>query len=172
MIKYIAVILVCLALQACSDGAFAVVSICPFAQATFRSGASNFGTTIAVTHLPHLEPYVGIAFHWNDFGGLGLSHYFGLIGGTYIMLYNYKGIKPHADLSITFEMPLEEIDPVYRNIYVNIGGGIHLDFLPRITPVLTGGLSINFLKRGDGVYYIGKKTSYYGYFNYTLQINL
>lgn len=170
MIKYILVILVCLALQACSDGAFAVVSICPFAQATFRYGASNFGTTIAVTHLPHLEPYAGFSFHWDDFDGG--RYYFGIIGGTYIMLHNYKGIKPHADLSITFDIPAKKIDPVYRNIYVNIGGGIHLDFLPRITPVLTGGLSINFLKRGDGVYYIGKKTSYYGYFNYTLQINL
>ena len=171
MKKYITVILVCLALQACSDGAFAVVSICPFAQATFRSGASSFGTTFAITHLPYLEPYIGIAFHWNTYPFV-LTYYYGVIGGTYIMLYNYKGIKPHADLSVTFEMPSKRIDPVYRNIYVNIGGGIHLDFLPRITPVLTGGLSINFLKRGDGVYYIGKKTSYYGYFNYTLQINL
>lgn len=170
MIKYIAVILVCLALQACSDGAFATISICPFAQATFRSGASSFGTTFAITHLPYLEPYVGIAFHWDN--AFGERYYFGVIGGTYIMLYNYKGIKPHADLSITFDLPSKKIDPVYRNIYVNIGGGIHLDFLPRITPVLTGGLSINFFKWGDGVYYTGKKTSYYGYFNYTLQINL
>jgi hypothetical protein len=171
MTKYVSIILVCLALQACTDAAFATISICPFAQATFSSGASNFGTTIAVTHLPHLEPYVGIAFHWNNF--YGVRYYFGVIGGTYIMLYNYnyKGIKPHADLSITFELPAKKIYPTYRSIYVNIGGGIHLDFLPRITPVLSGGLSINFSKVGDADYTV-KKTNYYGYFNYTLQINL
>lgn len=163
---YIPIILLIL-LSASSAYAYIGISVGPYINGLFQSDASTVGGQVAYKGLPIIEPYGGFFLRWKTAVGL---KYFGGLAGSYLIFYDWGGVKPHADINFQYEHTTSDFDT--GNIYVNCGIGVHLDYHPRIIPVISGGVSVNFHEREDDPYTPEKSPTYYGYFNYTMQINL
>lgn len=152
--------------------AYIGISVGPFINALFQpGGASTFGGTVAYKGLPIVEPYGGVMFRYHEASGL----FYGALVGSYFIFYDLKGIAPHVDLCFQYEKPPDRLYNHNHYTYANIGAGVHLNFHPRITPVISGGMSVSFYELPADPPFrpqAEKVTSYFGYLNYTVQINL